>query len=85
MNPNWPSSTRSTGSTDSTKLISITTRRTGQTGDPWRLATSDGQSLTEREKLRGKVQMIYIDPPYGIKFSCNWQVFARKRDVKDGN
>ncbi|MGH3449805.1 MAG: site-specific DNA-methyltransferase, partial [Haloechinothrix sp.] len=41
-------------------------------------------SLTEREALRGKVQMIYIDPPYGIKFNSNWQVSARKRDVKDG-
>ncbi len=41
-------------------------------------------SLAEREKLRGKVQMIYIDPPYGIKFGSNWQVSARKRDVKDG-
>ena len=34
-------------------------------------------SLAEREKLRGKVQMIYIDPPYGIKFGSNWQVSAR--------
>ncbi|HST54723.1 MAG TPA: site-specific DNA-methyltransferase [Solirubrobacteraceae bacterium] len=41
-------------------------------------------SLTEREALRGKVQMIYIDPPYGIKFGSNWQSSARKRDVKDG-
>lgn len=41
-------------------------------------------SLAERENLRGKVQMIYIDPPYGIKFNSNWQVSARKRDVKDG-
>jgi adenine-specific DNA-methyltransferase len=41
-------------------------------------------SLAEREKLRGKVQMIYLDPPYGIKFGSNWQVSARKRDVKDG-
>jgi adenine-specific DNA-methyltransferase len=41
-------------------------------------------SLAEREHLRGKVQMIYIDPPYGIKFGSNWQVSARKRDVKDG-
>lgn len=41
-------------------------------------------SLAERESLRGKVQMIYIDPPYGIKFNSNWQVSARKRDVKDG-
>ena len=31
-------------------------------------------SLAEREKLRGKVQMVYIDPPYGIKFGSNWQV-----------
>lgn len=41
-------------------------------------------SLAEREGLRGKVQMIYLDPPYGIKFGSNWQVSARKRDVKDG-
>ncbi|MGB6244649.1 DNA methyltransferase [Gordonia sp. (in: high G+C Gram-positive bacteria)] len=41
-------------------------------------------SLAERESLRGKVQMVYIDPPYGIKFNSNWQVSARKRDVKDG-
>lgn len=41
-------------------------------------------SLGERENLRGKVQMIYIDPPYGIKFGSNWQVSARKRDVRDG-
>jgi adenine-specific DNA-methyltransferase len=41
-------------------------------------------SLAGREKLRGKVQMVYIDPPYGIKFGSNWQVSARSRDVKDG-
>ena len=41
-------------------------------------------SLSEREKLRGKVQMIYVDPPYGIKFGSNWQVSTRSRDVKDG-
>lgn len=41
-------------------------------------------SLAERENLRGKVQMVYIDPPYGIKFGSNWQVSARKREVKDG-
>jgi adenine-specific DNA-methyltransferase len=41
-------------------------------------------SLAEREELRGQVQMIYIDPPYGIKFGSNWQASARKRDVKDG-
>ena len=41
-------------------------------------------SLAEREELRGKVQMVYIDPPYGIKFGSNWQASTRKRDVKDG-
>lgn len=41
-------------------------------------------SLAEREDLRGKVQMIYMDPPYGIKFGSNWQVSTHKRDVKDG-
>lgn len=41
-------------------------------------------SLADREALRGQVQMIYIDPPYGIKFGSNWQVSARKRDVRDG-
>jgi adenine-specific DNA-methyltransferase len=41
-------------------------------------------SLVEKEGLKGKVQMIYIDPPYGIKFGSNWQVSTRKRDVKDG-
>ena len=41
-------------------------------------------SLAEREKLRGKVQAIYFDPPYGIKFNSNWQVSTRSRDVKDG-
>jgi adenine-specific DNA-methyltransferase len=41
-------------------------------------------SLAERELLRGKAQMVYVDPPYGIKFGSNWQVSARKRDVKDG-
>ncbi len=41
-------------------------------------------SLAEREGLRGQVQVIYVDPPYGIKFGSNWQVSARDRDVKDG-
>ena len=40
-------------------------------------------SLAEKEGLKGKVQMIYFDPPYGIKFGSNWQVSTRKRDVKD--
>jgi len=41
-------------------------------------------SLAEKEGLKGKVQMIYLDPPYGISFNSNWQVSTRKRDVKDG-
>ena len=41
-------------------------------------------SLAEKEGLKGKVQCIYIDPPYGIKFGSNWQVSTRKRDVRDG-
>jgi len=41
-------------------------------------------SLAEREGLRGKVQCIYIDPPYGIKFNSNFQWSTRSRDVKDG-
>lgn len=40
-------------------------------------------SLAEKEGLKGKVQTIYFDPPYGIKFGSNWQVSTRKRDVKD--
>jgi len=41
-------------------------------------------SLAEKEGLRGQVQTIYIDPPYGIKFGSNWQVSTRDRDVRDG-
>jgi len=41
-------------------------------------------SLAEKEGLKGRVQMIYMDPPYGIKFGSNWQSRLRKRDVKDG-
>ena len=41
-------------------------------------------SLAEREGLRGQVQCIYLDPPYGIRFNSNWQVSTRSRDVKDG-
>ena len=41
-------------------------------------------SQAEKEGLKGKVQMIYMDPPYGIKFGSNWQVSTRKRDVRDG-
>jgi len=40
-------------------------------------------SLAEKEGLKGKVQVVYIDPPYGIKFGSNWQVSTRKTEVKD--
>ena len=49
-------------------------------GDSMQVMTS----LAEREGLRGKVQCIYFDPPYGIKFNSNWQVSTQSRDVKDG-
>jgi adenine-specific DNA-methyltransferase len=41
-------------------------------------------SLAERENLRGKVQMVYIDPPYGIQFGSNWQARADNSRVRDG-
>jgi len=41
-------------------------------------------SLGEKEGLKGKVQTIYFDPPYGIRFGSNWQVSTRRHDVKDG-
>ncbi len=40
-------------------------------------------SLMEKEGMAGKVQMVYIDPPYGIKYGSNFQPFVDKRDVKD--
>src|SRR6266700_4775869 len=40
-------------------------------------------SIAEKEGLKGKVQMIFMDPPYGIKCGSNWQVSTRRRDVKD--
>src|SRR5690606_11835468 len=40
-------------------------------------------SLLQKESMAGKVQMIYIDPPYGIKYGSNFQPFVNKRDVKD--
>src|SRR5262249_54593969 len=61
----------------------------GQGGRNWtnRLILGDSllvmTSLAEKERLKGRVQMIYIDPPYGIRFGSNWQVSTRKRDVKD--
>ena len=41
-------------------------------------------SLAEKENLKGKVQTIYLDPPYGIKFNSNWQVSTRDTIVADG-
>ncbi|MBN1936962.1 MAG: site-specific DNA-methyltransferase [Anaerolineae bacterium] len=41
-------------------------------------------SLLEKEGLGGKVQMVYMDPPYGIKYGSNFQPFVNKRDVRDG-
>jgi adenine-specific DNA-methyltransferase len=41
-------------------------------------------SLLEKEGLSGQVQMVYFDPPYGIKYGSNFQPFVNKRDVKDG-
>ena len=41
-------------------------------------------SLLEKEGMAGKVQMIYIDPPYGIKYGSNFQPFVNRREVKDG-
>lgn len=53
-----------------------------------RMILGDGlqvmSSLSEREALRGQVQAIYIDPPYGIKFNSNFQWSTTSRDVKDG-
>jgi adenine-specific DNA-methyltransferase len=41
-------------------------------------------SLAEKEGLRGQVQAIFLDPPYGINFGSNWQVSTRRRDITDG-
>jgi adenine-specific DNA-methyltransferase len=41
-------------------------------------------SLLEKEGMAGKVQMVYGDPPYGIRYGSNFQPFVNKRDVKDG-
>ena len=42
-------------------------------------------SLLQREGMAGRVQMIYIDPPYGIKYGSNWQMKLNNRDVKDND
>src|SRR5271166_2163329 len=41
-------------------------------------------SLLEKEGMAGQVQMVYLDPPYGIKYGSNFQPFVNKRDVRDG-
>ena len=41
-------------------------------------------SLLKKESMAGKVSMIYVDPPYGIKYGSNFQAFVNKKDVKDG-
>src|SRR5260370_3657320 len=41
-------------------------------------------SLLEKEGMAGKVQMVYIDPPYGIEYKSNFQPFLTSREVKDG-
>jgi adenine-specific DNA-methyltransferase len=57
---------------------------------PWsnRLIAGDSllimNSLLQKESMAGKVQMVYFDPPYGIKYGSNFQPFVNKRDVKDG-
>lgn len=59
--------------------------------DGWtnRLVAGDSllvmNSLLEKEGMGGKVQMVYFDPPYGIKYGSNFQPFVNNRDVKDGN
>ncbi|HMO81524.1 MAG TPA: site-specific DNA-methyltransferase [Pyrinomonadaceae bacterium] len=59
--------------------------------DKWRNRLIQGDShlvmasLLEREGMAGKVQMIYVDPPYGIKYGSNWQIKLNNRDVKDGS
>ena len=42
-------------------------------------------SLLEKEGMGGKVQMVYIDPPYGIRYGSNFQPFVNRRDVRDGH
>jgi len=54
-----------------------------------RLAAGDSllviNSLLEKEGMAGKVQMVYIDPPYGVKYKSNFQPFVNKRDVSNGD
>jgi adenine specific DNA methylase Mod len=71
------------------------TRNGGQTihkhSQNWsnRLVAGDSllvmNSLLQKEGMTGKIQMIYVDPPYGIRYSSNFQPFINKREVKDGS
>ncbi|WP_266366641.1 site-specific DNA-methyltransferase [Tellurirhabdus rosea] len=62
-----------------------------QYSDNWKNRLIQGDSLLvmasllEREGMAGKVQTIYFDPPYGIKYGSNWQLKLNNRDVKDGS
>ena len=62
-----------------------------QHNDNWRNRLIQGDSLLvmnsllQREGMAGRVQMIYIDPPYGIKYASNWQMKLNNRDVKDND
>ncbi|MEO8194463.1 MAG: site-specific DNA-methyltransferase [Gemmatimonadales bacterium] len=73
---------------DPQRTITDQVLRSYQHRDPWvnRLILGDSMvvmnSLLEYEGMGGQVQMIYIDPPYGVKFGSNFQPFVRKRDVK---
>ena len=53
--------------------------------DPRRQPAGDGVASPSARGCAGKVQCIYIDPPYGIKFNSNFQWSTTSRDVKDGN
>jgi len=72
---------------DPHRSIADQTLRAYEYQDDWtnRLILGDSlvvmNSLLRYEKLGGQVQMIYIDPPYGVKFGSNFQPFVRKRDV----
>jgi len=73
---------------DPKRSITDQTLRAYEHRDPWvnRLILGDSMvvmnSLLEYEGMGGQVQMIYIDPPYGVKFGSNFQPFVRKRDVR---
>jgi adenine-specific DNA-methyltransferase len=71
------------------ELDKISDYYTHQDGWTNRLIQGDSHlvmaSLLEREGMANSVQMIYMDPPYGIKYGSNWQIKLNNRDVKDGN